>query len=108
MLHILYGQDDFSLRQAVERIKTGLGAPEMLAVSTTSLDGEHLTLKELKGNCNASPFLSSARLVIVSGLLSRFERKFGRSRSGKHSITEAKVERIHRGVMAKIFQHLKE
>lgn len=92
MLHILYGQDDFSLRQAVERIKTGLGAPEMLAVNTTSLDGEHLTLKELKGNCNTSPFLSSARLVIVNGLLSRFEPKFGRLRSGKQSITEAKVE----------------
>ncbi len=92
MLHILYGQDDFSLRQAVERIKSGLGALEMLAVNTTSLDGEHLTLKELRDNCSTSPFLSSARLVVVSGLLRRFEPKLGRSQSGKHPIPEAKVE----------------
>lgn len=105
MLHILYGQDDFSLHEAVERIKTGLGAPEMLAVSTTSLDGEHLTLKELKENCNTSPFLSSARLVIVAGLLRRFEPKLGRSQSGKHSITEAKVER---GEWQALDSHIKQ
>lgn len=93
MLHVLFGQDDYSLHEAVERIKSGLGPPEMLAVNTTSLDGEHLTLKELKGNCDTSPFLSSARLVIVTGLLRRFEPRLGRSQSGKHAMTEAKVDR---------------
>ncbi len=92
MLHILHGQDDFSLREAVGRIKGGLGAPEMVAANLTSLDGEHLTLKELEGNCNASPFLSPARLVIVTGLLGRFEPKLGRSQGGKRSVTQVKVE----------------
>lgn len=92
MLYIFYGQDDFSLREAVERIKSDLGSPEMVAVNTTSVDGEYLTLEELKGNCNTSPFLSSARLVIVNGLLRRFEPKPSGSRSGKHSVTEAKFE----------------
>jgi DNA polymerase-3 subunit delta len=83
MLYILYGQDDFSLNQAVEKIKAGLGDWEMLATSTTNLEGQHLTLSELRNKCDAAPFLSSHRLVIVDGLLGRFEVKQSRPRSGR-------------------------
>jgi len=83
MLYILYGQDDFSLCQAVEKIKADLGDWEMVAVNTTSLEGQHLTLSELRNKCDAAPFLSSYRLIIVDGLLGRFEVKQGRPRSRK-------------------------
>ena len=83
MLYILYGQDDFSLNQAVKEIKAGLGDWEMVATSTTNLEGQHLTLSELRNKCGAAPFLSSHRLVIVDGLLGRFEVKQSKPRSGK-------------------------
>jgi DNA polymerase-3 subunit delta len=83
MFYILYGQDDFSLNQAVEKIKADLGDREMVATNTTSLEGQHLTLSELRNKCDAAPFLSSHRLVIVGGLLGRFEVKQARPRSGK-------------------------
>jgi DNA polymerase-3 subunit delta len=83
MLYILYGQDDFSLNQAVEKIKADLGDREMVATNTTSLEGQHLTLSELRNKCDAAPFLSSHRLVIVDGLLGRFEVKQSRPRSGR-------------------------
>jgi len=83
MLYILYGQDDFSLYQALEEIKAELGNREMLAVSTTKLDGERLSLNELRDNCNIAPFLSPRRLVIVNHLLSRFEPRQSKSRPGK-------------------------
>ena len=83
MLYILYGQDDFSLNQAVKEIKASLGDWEMVATSTTNLEGQHLTLSELRNKCGAAPFLSSHRLVIVDGLLGRFEVKQSRPRSGK-------------------------
>jgi len=83
MLYILCGQDDFSLNQAVEKIKAGLGDREMVATNTTSLEGKHLTLSDLRNKCGAAPFLSSHRLVIVDGLLERFEVKQSRPRSGK-------------------------
>jgi DNA polymerase III subunit delta len=83
MLYILYGQDDFSLNQAVEKIKASLGDREMVATSTTNLEGQHLTLSELRNKCDAAPFLSSHRLVIVDGLLGRFEVKQSKPRSGK-------------------------
>jgi len=83
MFYILYGRDDFSLNQAVEKIKADLGDWEMVATSTTNLEGQHLTLSELRNKCGAAPFLSSHRLVIVDGLLGRFEVKQSRPRSGK-------------------------
>ncbi len=92
MFYILHGQDDFSLHQALEGIKRGLGDSEMLAISTAKLDGEHLTLNELKGNCNAAPFLSAYRLVIVNGLLRRFEPRQRKSGVGKRATTEPQNE----------------
>ncbi len=83
MFHILYGQDGFSITRALETIKAGLGDDEMLATSTVRLDGRSLTLDQLKNNCGALPFLSSHRLVIVDGLLSRFQAKQGRARAAK-------------------------
>jgi len=83
MLYILYGKDDFSLNQAMGKIKAGLGDREMVATNTTNLEGQHLTLSELRNKCDAAPFLSSHRLVIVDGLLGRFEVKQSKPRSGK-------------------------
>jgi DNA polymerase-3 subunit delta len=83
MLYILYGQDDFSLSRALEEIKSGLGDRETVATNTSRLEGQRLTLSELKNNCDAAPFLSSHRLVVVDGLLGRFEEKQSKARSGK-------------------------
>ncbi len=90
MFHILYGKDDFSLNRELERIKASLGDPQMLAVNTVRLDGQHLTLGELKDSCNTAPFLASSRLVIVEGLLKRFELKWGKQRSSKRDISKTR------------------
>jgi DNA polymerase-3 subunit delta len=83
MLYILYGQDDFSLSQALEKIQADLGDRETVATSTTRLEGQHLTLSQLRNKCDTAPFLSSRRLVIVEGLLGRFEITQSRTRTGK-------------------------
>ncbi len=92
MLHILYGEDDFSLSQALERIKAGLGDRETVATNTTRLEGQHLTLSELRNKCDAAPFLSSQRLVIVDGLLGSFEEKQSKPRSSKGKSRNGLVE----------------
>jgi DNA polymerase-3 subunit delta len=83
MVYILYGQDDFSLNQAVGKIKADLGDRETVAANTTNLDGGRLTLGELKNKCDTAPFLCSYRLVIVEGLLGRFDAKQSKLRSRK-------------------------
>jgi DNA polymerase III subunit delta len=89
MLYILYGEDDFSLYQALERIKADLGNPDMLAASTVRLDGGHLSLSELRQSCDVAPFLSPQRLVIVNGLLERFEPGRSKSKFGKRIVKSA-------------------
>ena len=81
MLYILHGQDDFSLREALEEIKAGLGEREALATSTTLLAGQDLTLKQLTAACHALPFMAPKHLVIVEGLLSRFEARASEGRA---------------------------
>ena len=73
MFYILWGEDDFSLRQSLEEIKRGLGDQAILATNTTTLDGQQMTLDQLRTVCETVPFLAERRLVIVNGLLERFE-----------------------------------
>ena len=77
MLHILFGADDFSLREELGRIKESLGDRESLATNTTVFDGHQVRLNQLMDACMAMPFLGSHRLIIVQGLLSHFEKDEG-------------------------------
>ena len=72
MFYIMYGKGNFSLNQELRKIKAGLGNPEMLAVNTNVLDGQQVTPEQLQEVCNSVPFLHEVRLVIVEGLLGRF------------------------------------
>lgn len=85
MLYILSGQDDFSLNQSLEKLKGNVGEPEALAANMTVLEGPEVTIDLLRSVCEAAPFLAEKRLVIVNGLLKRFQppdrpRRQGRSR----------------------------
>jgi len=84
-LYILSGQDDFSLGESLEEIKRGIGDQALLAANTTILDGQQVTLDQLRAVCETVPFLSERRLVIVKGLLERFEPKS--KSSGQKKIT---------------------
>ena len=63
-------------------MKDGAGPPELRDVNITVLDGREVGLDELTATCNTVPFLAEKRLVVVEGLLSRFEASApSRSRS---------------------------
>lgn len=79
MLHVLYGDDNFSIHQALERLRGDID-DDLKEVNVTELDGARLTLGELRGVCDVAPFLSAQRLVIVRGLLSRFDAANSRRR----------------------------
>ena len=80
MVYILFGTDDFSLRQKLEEIKSTLGDKESLSLNTSVLDGRRLTAPQLINTCNTVPFLANCRLVIVEGLLERSEQSTGPKR----------------------------
>ena len=85
MFYILYGKDDFSLQQALEGVKNELGNKEMLDVNTSVLEAQQLRLSQLTDACSAIPFLCPCRLVIVKGLLGRFETRSGSERRSARS-----------------------
>jgi DNA polymerase-3 subunit delta len=82
LLYIFHGEDDFSSIKSLEEIKRGLGDQALLATNTTVFDGQKLTLDQLRAVCGAVPFLAEKRLVIIEGLLGRFESR-GKSRRQK-------------------------
>jgi DNA polymerase-3 subunit delta len=75
LLHVLIGEDDYSLRQALEEIKRSIGDATSLMTNTTVLDGKSVTPEQLRSACETVPFLADKRLVVVEGLLERFEPK---------------------------------
>ncbi len=80
LLHVLVGEDDYSIHQALEEIKKGIGDPTALMTNTTVLEGPQITADQLRAACRTLPFLAEKRLVIVDGLLERFEPKPGATR----------------------------
>ncbi|MEW5960488.1 MAG: DNA polymerase III subunit delta, partial [Chloroflexota bacterium] len=75
MLYIFHGPDDFSRAKKIAELKTALGDPSTADLNITLLDGQGLTLGQLRQDADALPFLAARRLVIVTGYLAYLEGK---------------------------------
>ena len=73
MLYILYGENDFSLHEALERLKAEVGLPDVLDANVTRAQVSSLSPQQLLAMCNTVPFLADRRMVIVDGLLSLYD-----------------------------------
>ncbi len=89
MLYILYGDDDFSLSEALAEIKAGLGDESSVATNTTVLQGSSVTPEEIAATCDTIPFLAPHRLIIVEGLLARFEQQQGKARRPRKAVGDS-------------------
>jgi DNA polymerase-3 subunit delta len=96
LLHVFIGEDDFSIRQALGEIKKGIGDATALMTNTTVIDGRHATVEQLKAAGETVPFLAEKRLVIVEGLLERFEppRKNGKGKAPRASVRPEEIKAI--------------
>jgi hypothetical protein len=94
MFYIIHGDDNYRCHQTLADIKAGLGNEDVVSVNTTVLDGRKLTTRDLTDVCNAVPFMAANRLVVVEGLLKRFQpgekaaRSNGNGENGDHSAKE--------------------
>ncbi len=75
MFYLLHGPDEFAIAEFVDALKEKMGDPAMASLNTTLFDGRSVTLVELRGACDAMPFLSPRRLVIVEGWLTKLMGK---------------------------------
>ena len=87
LLYILIGEDDYSIRQELKKIKGSIGDPASLLSNTTVLEGSKVTPEQLRATCETVPFLADKRLVIIEGLFEKFEpkRKNGKKKSSRNS-----------------------
>lgn len=80
MFYILYGQDDYSLQNFVGSLKSKLSSPDLLPANMTVIDASSASLDQLVNACSSVPFMAEGRLVLVTGLLARFEWRGSKKR----------------------------
>ena len=74
MFHLFHGQDTYSQRETLAALLAKEGDPDMLSLNTTRLDNR-ITFAELQSACDAMPFLSRVRVVLVQDLFSSIPDK---------------------------------
>lgn len=89
MIALFYGKDDFSAHEALDALTEELDTDGLLAENTVRVDGVSARPDELLAVCQTIPFLGSHRLVVVHGLLARFESsQRGRGRGKRRAADE--------------------
>mgnify|MGYP001415657356 FL=1 len=78
--HVLFG-DTFLVPEALRHLKSKAGIAELLDANHHQMQGGQINPSELMSICGALPFIDAHRLVVVTGLLERHERKAGEHRS---------------------------
>jgi len=75
MLYIFHGPDDFTRAEKITELKVALGGPSAAELNISLLDGQGLTLGDIRRAADAMPFLAPKRLVIVTGYLSYLDNR---------------------------------
>ncbi len=84
MLHVLYGPDTFTVHEELRRIIEPRTGTEDERPEVVRMDGATATPGQIGAACQQFSLLSSRRIVVVEGLLARFEpEKPSRDRSRK-------------------------
>lgn len=92
MYYIFHGDDDFQRADALNELRAQMGDPQFAELNTTHLDGRSLSFSELRHHADAIPFLSDRRLVIVEGLLARFDPRRKSAEDGEEAEEEPNPE----------------
>jgi len=82
LLYIFSGQDDYSIAHSLDEIQRDINDRAISPAGATRLDGQQVTLNQLRAVCQGAPLLGERQLVIIEGLLGRFQSQ-GRARRQK-------------------------
>ena len=85
MIHLLYGEDDFSISEALTFIKTDRGTSAFQDISTNILRASEMTFEEFVAVSSTVPFLSTKRVVVVDDLFSSLDNRTKIKRNAKSS-----------------------
>ena len=80
--YVFHGEDEFTCAETVADLRRRMASSGMADLNVLFLDGRAVRLDELRHACEAIPFLSDRRMVVVTGLLERLGRDRGRFLEG--------------------------
>ncbi len=80
MIRVFFGEDTFRAREALDELRREVDTGGGLGGTSTEIDGASAKPEELLNASQTMPLLGGQRLIIVRGLLSRFEGKRGSRR----------------------------
>lgn len=98
MIYIFYGKEDFLLEQYLKKMVAQFSAGDEASaqMNIERLEGGNLSLNDFVAALSVMPFLTDKRLLIVQGLLARFEPRAGAS-GDDESKSKAKAGRGKKG-----------
>jgi len=75
MIYVFFGSDEYSIQAAISDLKKSLCKTSVTESNIMQLSGTKLHAEELTTAVHTLPFFDTQRMVIVRGLLSRFDAK---------------------------------
>jgi DNA polymerase-3 subunit delta len=75
MIYVFHGPDDFTRNERVAELRTGFTDSAVADLNTVSLEGQRITLSDIRHHADAMPFMADRRLVLVTGYLARLKGK---------------------------------
>ena len=73
-VHLLHGDDSFSLNRAVKELLASAGSPADVEMNTQRLDGRQASFEEIHNAANTLPFFGGARWIIVDAALTKIDK----------------------------------
>jgi len=73
-IHILHGDDTFSLNRRIKELLASAGNPAEVEMNTTRLDGKLTVFEEIQTATSTLPFFGGARWIIVDSALSKIDK----------------------------------
>jgi len=75
VVHILHGEDEYAIAQAVRKLEESLGDAATAEMNITRLDGNSFNPDDLIGLASSMPFLAKRRMVVLTHPLARISGK---------------------------------
>lgn len=92
MLHIFHGEDEYSLEKAVLQLRSTLGPEDMASLNTTLIADADVTPMNIITACDTVPFMTSARLVIVTNVMGKVQSPRGQRKQSPQKDTPSAAD----------------
>lgn len=73
-IHLLHGDDSFSLNRAIKELLAAAGDPAEVDMNTTRLDGKTASFEDIQTAANTLPFFGGARWLVVDAALAKIDK----------------------------------